>query len=110
MLSLSTPLELAARGLLDTNTKWRCELCNFYKNWFHIAKYNLWMGIAFPGLWVVNICLVLWVLRCVNFSCLCDSHLAGEDDWLRIMGYSLSGLSIYSFLALLVYMVVWSGV
>lgn len=106
MLSLSTPIELAVCGHLDTSRKWTCEKCRFHESWHHTAKYNLWMGVLFPGLWAVNV-LLFFVFHLKGKSLCTELHSSVEENWQEIVGYSLCGAVVYSTIALIVVFVIW---
>lgn len=94
MIAVSGPIELSTTSDFDTD-RWSCKRCGHHAKWAHIATYNLYMGVIFPGLWLVNMVLALmfWFLK----DGLCSTLLHGAVDifWLRTLGHSGCGVAIY---------------
>lgn len=94
MIAVSGPIELSTTSDLGTD-RWTCERCGYHAKWAHIASYNLYMGLLFPGLWLVNMVLALmfWILK--DGLCSSQLHEAVDSFWLRTLGHSACRVAIY---------------
>lgn len=104
MVLSSLPSELETANTVEL-VNWTCARCRYTQCYSNIAVYNLYMGLLFPLLWVVNGFLLFryWLLD--KDTQFCKKHACADRFWARVWGYSVTALAIYITLACGLYVI-----
>lgn len=92
------PLELRADGAVLPRCAYLCKLCSFYNRWHAIVRYNVYVGIVSPNLWLLDFLALAYVLWFYphDMPCSHPHHHFAKDSMRRHLGHCALGMATYS--------------